>query len=347
MITSKTIPSAAGDITLVTLVNASGASVTLSTLGAGIVSVLVPDRHGNLADVLLGYENPADYIGDGPAAGKVPGRYANRIARGRFSLDGKDFSLPINNGPNSLHGGPDGFQNHNWTLVSSDDLSASFALTSPDGDAGYPGNLAIEATYRWSEDNALSLTLTASTDAPTVLNLTNHAYWNLAGHNAGSALKHLLWLAASRYLPTDDTLIPDGSLAPVAGTPMDFTAPKPFGLDMRADFPALNYGKGYDNCWAIDNYAPGQIKHVATLVDEPSGRVLEVHSDQPGVQVYGGNWLTGSPAGKGGCDYHDYDAIAIECQDFPDAPNRPDFPSTVLRPGDSYCRHIIFKLSTK
>lgn len=347
MITSKTIPSALGDITLVTLVNASGASVTLSTLGAGIVSVVVPDCHGNLADVLLGYENPADYIGDGPAAGKVPGRYANRIARGRFSLDGKEFSLPINNGPNSLHGGPDGFQNRNWTLVSTDDLSASFALASPDGDAGYPGNLAINATYRWSEDNALSLTLTASTDAPTVLNLTNHAYWNLGGHNSGTALNHLLWLAASRYLPTDDTLIPDGSLAPVAGTPMDFTSPKPFGLEMRADFPALNYGKGYDNCWAINNYAPGQIKHVATLVDEPSGRVLEVHSDQPGVQVYGGNWLTGSPDGKGGCDYHDYDAIAIECQDFPDAPNRPDFPSTVLRPGDSYCRHIIFRLSTK
>lgn len=160
-----------------------------------------------------------------------------------------------------------------------------------------------------------------------------------------SALDHLLRIAASRYLPTDDTLVPLGNLAPVANTPMDFTVPKPFGADMRADFDALNYGKGYDHCWAIDDYVPGLVRHIATLHHPASGRALDVLSDQPGVQVYGGNWLTGSPTAKGGYEYHDYDAIAIECQDFPDAPNKPSFPSTVLRPGDSYCRHIVYKLS--
>lgn len=346
MITTRTYPSAAGEITLLTLTAPSGASVTLSTLGAGVVAVNVPDRDGHLGDVALGYADPASYIGDGPAAGKCPGRYANRIALGRFTLDGKTYDLPVNNGPNSLHGGPDGFHNRNWSILSAAADKVEFSLVSPDGDAGYPGRLTVKASYEFTGDE-LRLTLEAVTDAPTVVNLTNHTYWNLNGHGAGTATGHLLQLNASRYLPTDDTLVPTGELAEVAGTPMDFTAPKEFGRDMKADFDALRFGKGYDNCWAIDSYIPGMMRAAAVLESPTTGRVLEVSTDQPGVQVYGGNWLEGSPTGKDGAVYHDYDAIAIECQDFPDAPNKPSFPPTVLRPGDRYCRHINFRFITR
>lgn len=332
-----------GEGSLVTLVNASGASVTLSTLGAGIVSVRVPDRQGELADVVLGYADPADYLNDGPCAGKVPGRYANRIARGHFTLDGKEYSLAINNGPNALHGGPTGFQNRLWTLVETDTDHVVMQYISADGEEGYPGKLTVRATYTWTDDNTLSLVLEAVTDAPTVLNLTNHAYWNLSGHGSGSALGHTLELRASHWLPTDDTLIPlPGAPAPVAGTPMDFTTAKALGKDIHADFPALKYGKGYDNCWVIDDRQEGVVRTAAILRDPASGRGLEVCTTQPGVQVYTGNWLTGSPAGKDGAVYEDYCAVAIECQNFPDAPNRSDFPSAELRPGSTFRETIEF-----
>lgn len=328
---------------LVTLVNARGASVTLSTLGAGIVSVIVPDKKGNMADVVLGYADPADYLADGPCAGKVPGRYANRIARGHFEIDGKKYSLNINNGPNALHGGPTGFQNRLWTLVEHGVDHVVMQYVSASGEEGYPGTLTARATYTWTDDCTLRLDLEAITDAPTVVNLTNHAYWNLAGHNAGSVLDHSLELRASRWLPTDDTLIPlPGEPAPVAGTPMDFTAAKPLGRDIRADFPALKYGKGYDNCWVIDGYEKGTLRTAAVLTDPDSGRRLTVRTTQPGVQVYTGNWLTGSPMGKDGAVYEDYCAVAIECQHYPDAPNRPDFPTTRLDPGETLHETIEF-----
>lgn len=331
-----------GDITLLTIVNASGASVTLSTLGAGIVSVNVPDREGRIADVVLGYADPADYMADGPCAGKIPGRYANRIAKGRFTVGGREYQLAINNGPNALHGGPTGFQNRLWTVEKAEGDTVVFSYTSADGEEGYPGQLKATATYRWNDANELSLDLRAITDAETVVNLTNHAYFNLGGHDSGSVLAHELWLGASRYLPTDDTLIPLGELAPVGGTPMDFTAAKPLGRDIKADFPALNYGKGYDNCFVIDG-ADGTLRDVARLTDPVSGRTLTVATTQPGVQVYTGNWLAGSPANKAGRSYHDYDGVAIECQNFPDAPNRPGFPTAVLRPGEEYHQTIIFR----
>lgn len=328
---------------LVTLVNARGASVTLSTLGAGIVSVIVPDKKGNMADVVLGYADPADYLADGPCAGKVPGRYANRIARGHFEIDGKKYSLNINNGPNALHGGPTGFQNRLWTLVEHGVDHVVMQYVSASGEEGYPGTLTARATYTWTDDCTLRLDLEAITDAPTVVNLTNHAYWNLAGHNSGSVLDHTLELRASRWLPTDDTLIPlPGEPAPVAGTPMDFTAAKPLGRDIRADFPALKYGKGYDNCWVIDGYEKGTLRTAAVLTDPDSGRRLTVRTTQPGVQVYTGNWLTGSPMGKDGAVYEDYCAVAIECQHYPDAPNRPDFPTTRLDPGETLHETIEF-----
>ncbi len=331
-----------GDITLLTIVNASGASVTLSTLGAGIVSVNVPDREGRMADVVLGYADPADYMADGPCAGKIPGRYANRIAKGRFSVGGREYQLAINNGPNALHGGPTGFQNRLWTVEKVEGDTVEFSYTSSDGEEGYPGQLKVTATYRWNDANELSLDLRAVTDAETVVNLTNHAYFNLGGHDSGSVLAHELWLGASRYLPTDDTLIPLGELSPVGGTPMDFTVAKPLGRDIKADFPALNYGKGYDNCFVIDG-ADGTLRDVARLTDPVSGRTLTVATTQPGVQVYTGNWLAGSPANKAGRSYHDYDGVAIECQNFPDAPNRPGFPPAVLRPGEEYHQTIVFR----
>lgn len=329
------------EIFLYTLKNASGASVKLSSVGAGIVSVVVPDKDGKMSDVVLGYPEPSSYFGDGPCAGKIPGRYANRIARGRFSLDGKEYELPVNNACNHLHGGPEGFQNRVWESRINGD-SVEFMYYSEDGEMGYPGALKAVARYDWSEENELRLTLTAESDAPTVINLTNHAYFNLNGEGSGSILEHLLKLNASEYLPTDDTLIPTGKSEPVAGTPMDFSVEKPIGRDINADFPALKYGKGYDSCWLIDGAEPEMIQTAAELYSPVSGRTLEVLTTQPGVQIYTGNWLSGCPVGKCGRNYEDYEGIAIECQNFPDSPNRPDFPSPVLRPGEVYEQAIIF-----
>ena len=336
-----------GEITLVTLVNRCGATVGLSSLGAGVTAIIVPDRYGVMSDVVIGYENAADYLSDGPCAGKITGRFANRIARGRFSLDGVEYQLAVNNGPNALHGGPTGFQNRIWDMEIIGDDTMRFSRISPAGEEGYPGTLTVSATYRWTDDNVLELELTAETDKATVVNLTNHSYFNLAGHDSGSVLDHTLKLHASTYLPTDPTLIPTGEFRPVAGTPMDFTSAHELRRDIGAEFDALRYGKGYDNCWAIDGYCQGLMQTAAALHDQRSGRLLEIITDQPAVQVYTGNWLTGSPKGKDRYDYHDYDAVAIECQDIPDAPNHPEFPSTRLNPGEKYIRHINFKFSIK
>lgn len=345
-IQKTTAPSPIGEITLYTLTNSAGASVTLSSLGAGINSVVVPDASGKMDNVVLGYRNPASYIADGPCAGKVPGRFANRIAKGHFTIGDKEYTLPINNGPNSLHGGPDGFMNRIWNSRLDGD-TVVFELTSPDGDAGYPGELQAEARYTWSDDCTLTLRLLAHTDAPTVVNLTNHTYWNLEGENSGSVLDHTLWLAASHYLPTDDTLIPTGEIAPVEGTPMDFTQFRRLGDDIHADFPAITYGKGYDNCWMVDDYRPGVLRHIATLNAPHSGRVLEVSTTQPAAQVYAGCWLAGSPENPEGRSYNDYDGVAIECQNAPDAPNKPQFPSALLLPGQTYDQTITFHISAK
>ena len=292
----------------------------LTERGAGIVSIVVPDRNGVMGDVVLGYRDEESYLADGPCAGKIPGRFANRIDGGRFTLDGKEYQLVKNHPGYQLHG----------------------TLDSPDGDQGYPGNMHVEATYTWGEDNSLTLSIKATTDAPTILNLTNHTYWNLDGEDSGSIFNHVLRINASRWLATSEALIPTGELAPVEGTPMDFRTAKPIGRDIKADFPALIYGKGYDNCWVLDG-APG-LKLAAELSSAVSGRRLEIWTDQPAAQVYTGNWLDGSPVSKSGRSYRDYDGVAIECQGFPDAPNHPDFPSCVLRPCETYSRTIIFKL---
>ncbi|MCM1077474.1 MAG: galactose mutarotase [Bacteroides sp.] len=344
-IQTETITSPAGEIKLYTLTNHSGSSVTLSSLGAGIVAVRVPDCNGRIADIALGYKNPVSYLADGPCAGKIPGRFANRIALGKFTLDGKEYTLAINNGSNALHGGPTGFMNRIWDS-NADGNRVTFTYRSADGEEGYPGNLSVKAEYTWSDDDKLTLHITAESDAATVVNLTNHAYFNLDGENSGSVLDHELLLRASNYLPTDDTQIPTGEIAPVKDTPMDFTSFKAIGRDINADFHPLKVGKGYDHCWVIDDYEKGRLKEVAELRSNKSGRSLVISTTQPGMQVYTGNWLAGCPESISGGSYNDYDGVAIECQGFPDAPNKPGFPSPVLRPGEKYDETIVFKFNT-
>ncbi|MCM1377959.1 MAG: galactose mutarotase [Clostridium sp.] len=339
-ITVQNVKSPYGDIALYRIENASGAAVTLSALGAGIIGVQVPDRYGRLENVALAYADAVAYMADGPCMGKCPGRYANRIALGKFSLDGQDFKLAVNNGPNALHGGPTGFQNRIWQsqIIPS---GVRFSYLSKDGEEGYPGNLTVIVDYSWNDNNELTLNFKATTDKPTVVNLTNHCYWNLDGADAGSVLNHTLKLNASKWLPTDDTLIPTGELAEVKDTPMDFRRFKTLGRDIREDFPALVYGKGYDNCWVIDG-EEGKLKEAAVLTSDFSGRTMRVLTDQPGVQVYTGNWLVGCPDNRSGRRYFDYDGVAIECQGFPDAPNHPEFPDRRLNPGEEYRSTIRF-----
>ena len=346
-ISKRIVNSPEGDIILFRIENTSGASVELSNLGAGITSVRVPDKFGEIGEVALGYENPADYMADGPCMGKIPGRYANRIAKGHLEVEGKTYQLNINNGPNALHGGPTGFQNRLWEAAMIPN-GVRFTYVSKDGEENYPGNLTVTAEYTWSEDNVLTLNMKATTDAATVVNLTNHAYFNLEGADAGSVLKHKLMIKASNYLPTDETQIPTGELAPVEGTPMNFLDPKEIGIDINEDFKPLKIGKGYDHCWAIDNWEKGKLMEGVVMLAAPSsGRTLTISSTQPGVQIYTGNWLAGCPKNKSGVSYEDYDGVAIEMQGFPDAPNKPGFPSQELKPGETYNETIRFAFSTE
>jgi aldose 1-epimerase len=351
----KTVASTIGEITIFTLTNDHGNSVAVSSLGAGINSVIVADRNGQKADVVIGYANPADYLADGPCAGKTPGRYANRIALGHFTLEGHTYELPINNGPNHLHGGPNGYQNRIWEAEEVAPGKVRFTIESPDGDAGYPANLKATVTYTWDNQNNLTIEYGAEADAATVINLTNHSYFNLAGHNAGAvkAMAQLLKLNCSRWLPTNDTLIPSGEIASVEGTPMDFRKAHAVGEaifkagavpttdSLLTDFDAIRFGKGYDNCWFADNQS-GEVAEIATLFDAESGRKLTVSTNQPAAQVYGGNWVGGCPEGKDGAVYADYCAVAIECQGCPDAPNHANFPSQVVSPEHPYHRTIVF-----
>jgi aldose 1-epimerase len=337
---------AEGLIAVFRITNHSGAYVDLCTIGAGIVAVYVPDSDGNLEDVTLGYCHYADYIGDDACFGKTPGRFANRIAQGKFTLDGVTHQLATNNGPNHLHGGPTGFANRIWQAEVVEN-QVCFTYESAEGEENYPGQLTARVSYSWSEENCLTIRLEASTTAPTVVNLTNHTYWNLSGENSGTVLNHQLQLQASHWLPTDSTLIPTGKIADVANSPMDFRQSKALARDIRANFVALSYGKGYDNCWVLDpTVAPATEQLAAELTDPTSKRRLRVYTTQPAVHVYTGNWLSGSPLSKSGRSYNDYDGVAIECQGFPDAPNHVNFPSAVLRPGQRYQQTIRFALDT-
>ncbi len=333
-------------VIIYTLTNNNGVKVQLSNIGAGIVSAHVPDREGRMTNVVLGYKDFASYFGDGACMGKTPGRYANRIARGRFTLDDKEYRLPVNNGPNHLHGGPNGFANRLWeSSVESD--TVVFTLDSEDGDAGYPAALTAEVAYTLTEQNELRLILSARSNGRTVVNLTNHAYFNMKGESAGSVLDNVLQVFASHFLAKDSTAIPTGELVAVAGTPMDFIEPKTLGRDIGAQDRELIESKGYDHCWVIDDWTEDVLRTAAVLSDPESGRRLEVLTNQPGVQVYTGNYLAGSPESVSGGLYEDYDGVALECQDFPDAPNHPEFPSTVLNEGEIYSRMIVYRFSAE
>lgn len=336
-----------GVITLYRLENASGAWVELSTLGAGVTGVGVPDRDGRIENVALGYANPADYLYDGPCMGKCPGRYANRIARGHLAVGGKEYQLNINNGPNALHGGPEGFQNRIWQSRVLEN-GVEFSYVSEDGEENYPGRLEVTARYTWSDNNELTLQFTAVTDSETVVNLTNHSYWNLDGADAGSVLNHVMRLAADTWLPTDETQIPLGTPEPVEGTPMYFRDFKAIGRDINAGTEALRIGKGYDHCWMLRDWQPGRmLREAASLHSDVSGRTLHIDTDQPGVQIYTGNWLDGSPLNHSGKSYNDYEGVAIEMQGIPDAPNQSQFPSQTLRPGEKYLRTISFRFTAE
>ncbi len=332
-------------IILYTMRNSRGASVQLTNIGASVVSVQVPDRDGTLADVVLGYKEWKSYFGDGPHMGKCVGRFANRIREGRFTLDGKEYRLPRNDGPNHLHGGPGGFANKIWASRVETDRVV-FSLVSPDGDQGYPAEVGVEAVYDWNDDCELELTFYAKSDATTVLNLTNHTYFNLAGEHSGSVLGHTLQLKASKWLPADKALIFTGEIAPVEGTPMDFRTAKTLGRDIEADFEPLKNARGYDASWVVDGWKKGELQQVGTLADPVSGRVMEIHTTQPALQLYTGNWLAGSPEGKSGRGYEDHEGVAIECQGYPDSVNHPEFVPARLEGGELYSEKIIYKFST-
>ena len=330
-------------IILYTLRNDKGAEVQLSNFGAAIVSVKMPDREGRMADVVLGYKHPEGYFFDGAASGKSVGRCANRIAFGRMTVDGKEYRLEVNNGVNHLHGGTKNFANR--VLESRVETNrVVMALTSEDGDQGYPGELYVEAVFDFDDDNALEITYKAKTTQTTVVNLTNHVYFNLAGEASGSVLDHELQLNCSKVLEMNDKQIPTGRMLDVEGTPQDFRAFRSFRPGIDSEFNHIRDFKGYDHPFVIDGWKPGILGEAGTLREKKSGRTVTVLTSQPSVMIYTGNWLAGGcPETKSGGRYEDYAGVAIECQNYPDAVNHPEFPSPLLHPDEFYCQKIVFR----
>jgi aldose 1-epimerase len=334
-------------VTLFTLRNKQGAEAAICNYGGLVISLKVPDRNGQFGDVVLGYDNLADYIKDTPYFGAMIGRYGNRIAKGKFTLDGQEYTLAINNGPNALHGGLKGFDKVVWeprVVASLDGASLELRYTSKDGEEGYPGTLTVKAVYTLTEDNGLKLEYTATTDKDTVVNLTQHSYFNLAGK--GDNLSHVVMIPADQFTPVDSTLIPTGELKPVDGTPFDFRTPTAIGARIGQDDEQLKFGNGYDHNWVI-NKPMGQLGLMARVYEPTTGRVLEVLSTEPGLQFYTGNFLDGKLTGKGGWAYQFRNGFCMEPQHFPDSPNQPNFPSVVLKPGQVYKHTLIFKFSVQ
>jgi aldose 1-epimerase len=334
------------EVTLYTMRNRNGMEMRVMNYGGIILSISTPDKNGVFEDVTLGYDSLKDYMKASPYFGALIGRYGNRIAKGRFTLDGTPFHLKQNNGTNHLHGGVKGFDKVYWNIEDvSDSLTAKLKLTyqSKDGEEGYPGNLNVEVIYSLTNENEIKIEYKATTDKKTVVNLTQHAYFNLSGNVKRDIMGHQLTIKASRFLPVDATLIPTGILQPVNGTPFDFQKPQLIGSRIGEKDVQLINGKGYDHCWVLDK--KDGLEKIATLYDSVSGRNMEVFTDQPAIQFYSGNFLNGSNVGKGGVVYNQHAGLCLETQHFPDSPNKPSFPSTVLNPRETYQTTTVYKFS--
>jgi aldose 1-epimerase len=332
-----------------TLTNSYHMEVKIITFGGTITSIKIPDRKGNFKNVALGFDNLQDYETKSPYFGCITGRYANRIAGGKFSIDGDEYQLDLNNGPNHLHGGFKGFDKQVWEVTQQinepDAVGIVLHYLSPDGDQKYPGALDTYVTYRLTDKNAIRIDYLATTDAPTIVNLTNHTYWNLKGEGEGDIDDHVLKLNANRYTPDDETLIPTGEIALVKWTPFDFRKAKKISLGMRSNDPQIVIGLGYDHNWVLNrpSFDDKSLIYAASLYEQKSGRLLEIWTTEPGIQFYSGNFLDGTLYGTSHRAYRQGDALALETQHFPDSPNHDNFPSTVLRPGETYQTTTIFK----
>lgn len=336
-------------IDLITLRNNQKTEVRFMTYGGIILSLKTADRAGAVDDVVLGYDAAAPYFTNATYFGAIIGRYANRIAKAKFSLDGQTYTLPANNGVNSLHGGTRGFDQHVWhaePFQNANGVGAVLTLTSPDGDQGYPGEVKAKVTYNLNDANEFSVTYEATTTRPTVINLTQHSYFNLAGSKATDILGHQLMINADKYTPVDDTLIPTGQLAPVDGTPFDFREATAIGARIEQKDEQLIRGKGYDHNWVLNRTGDG-LSHAAHVIDPITGRQLDISTTEPGLQFYSGNFLDGTLTGKGGKVYVHRAGFCLETQHFPDSPNQPSFPSTTLTPGETYHSQTVFKFSAQ
>jgi aldose 1-epimerase len=333
------------------LENKSGMKVAITNYGGKIVNLWAPDRDGKLADVVLGYNTIDEVINGSNSFGAIVGRYANRIAKGQFELDGQVYNLPINNGENCLHSGPDGFYVKIFDakeLNTPEGPAVELSYLSPDGENGFPGNLNLIVTYTLTEENELKIDYKATTDKPTVLNVTNHAYFNLRGEGNGDILSHEVVINSDKVAEvTSSELLPTGKYTNILGTPMDFTEPRVIGKDIDADFDIMVYGKGYDHAWAVNGYEKGKLSFIASAYEPESGRFMEVFTEEPAVQLYTGNWLDGTEIGKSGKQYGKRTGFCLETQHFPDSPNNPEYPTTVLRPGETYTSTTVYKFSTK
>ncbi len=336
-------------VDLYTITNAQGMEIRATSYGGIVVSLRVPDKKGNLDDIALGFDDLKGYLANTPYFGAIIGRYGNRIAKGKFTLDGKEYTLARNNGPNSIHGGLKGFNQVAWQaepFQGPAGVGIILSYISKDGEEGYPGNLKTKVTYTLTGKNEWVIDYEAVTDKATPVNLTEHTYFNLAGEGKGDVLGHILQLNASRFTPVDQNLIPTGELRPVKSTPLDFTQPTAIGARIDADYEQLRLGRGYDHNFVIDRKDSDPV--LAARVKEPtSGRVLEVYTTEPGLQLYTGNFLDGTITGKGGHVYKQRFGFCLETQHFPDSPNHPDFPTTILRPGRTYHSRTIYKMSAE
>ena len=347
MVTTESFGSFEGkEISLFTLTNKKGDAVKLTNYGATIVEINVPDRNGEKANVTFGYDNLEGYLGGDPYFGKVVGQYANRIAKGKFTLDSVEYTLALNNGANSLHGGPTGWHSRAWTaevLKNTDFPAVKFTYSKPDMEEGYPGNVVAEVVYTWTDENELIMDYKVTTDRRTVLNITNHAYFNLHGAGNGDILDHEAVIRASAFTPVDSTLIPTGELRPVEGTPFDFRTPHLIGERIDEAYDQLVLGGGYDHNYVLDN-----VEQVDAEVYDPStGRILQVITDQPGVQLYTGNFLDGTQTGRGGKVYQYRSGFCLETQHYPDSPNQASFPSVVLTPDEPFLSSTTYKFGVR